>query len=560
MEHLFHTYAPEIDTPLPSEFSEEARAFYHVPGHAPVNDRDLLRYRRSQKVMAAQPAAPKAIPWLQNPAKEGSFAQMTAKERFIGADRSQQRELMQAIERFAKDDRAELIALGLSSAHPEVQSAAMIRIPSANAADKPSLSAFAARQVRHGLENGPDQKRSAIAISFVPRIYWPALIQIGLDSDSVDAQAVCVELVRHLPPETRSFFREQITTLISGGLRSPDEHTATVSARMIAHAEPQDRVELIEKGFSTARRPNIQKICSESIDWWDEKTCGHLQSLLPNLIDTALASPSMLDQRSGAAMIASTPLESLGPLIEKGSRSPDPEARRLSLKALDRLPREAVARILAAGLEAKQPDICRSCVEYVKSRPNALLDFPDVAEILYADFADPLIEPFLYKQTQISGEGTISRTPLQNKSGYETTVLGGKLKGKVVIRRLEEHAFRAWKWLYEQHAYWKESGFDYVPIEPIVSFRQNARGLIEVATGVLDLSLYDWNEMGGRFGDELQEECYQIADAVSRTGIEHLDIADRNFCLRFFRDEQGKADLTRKPRLYLIDFDHVSRR
>lgn len=259
-------------------------------------------------------------------------------------------------------------------------------------------------------------------------------------------------------------------------------------------------------------------------------------------------------------MIASAPLESLGPLIEKGSRSPDPEARRLSLKALNRLPHEAVARILAAGLEAKQPDICRSCVEYVKSRPNALLEFPDAAEILYADFADVLIEPLLYKQTQISGEGVISRTPLQNKSGYETTVLGGKLKGKVVIRRLEEHAFRAWKWLYEQHAYWKENGFDYVPIEPIVSFRQNARGLMEVATGVLDLSLYDWNEMGGRFGKALHEDRDRIADAVRRTGIEHLDIADRNFCLRFFRDAQGKADLARKPRLYLIDFDHVSRR
>ena len=32
---------------------------------------------------------------------------------------------------------------------------------------------------------------------------------------------------------------------------------------------------------------------------------------------------------------------------------------------------------------------------------------------------------------------------------------------------------------------------------------------------------------------------------------------DANFCLRFFRDENGKVDFDKIPRLYLIDFDQA---
>ncbi len=558
MEHLFNKSAPDTAAPSPSEFSEDERSLYHVPGHPPIDDRDLSRYRRSQSILTAHPAAQPAFPSFPSADKAEPSERLTVEELIASSDRSRQRVLMRSVARFPMEERTKLVTAGLSSDFPEVQCAAMIGIPSIPVADRPAMNALAAQRVKTGLESDSNQKQYAVAINFLPRIYWPALIQVGFDVGSVEARAACLELVRSLPSEERSFFREQIFSLVHRGLHSAEAHVSVASAEMIANAQIEDRAALIEEGLSIDR-PEVQSTCTELLHWLDEGTYERQRALLPSRIISAFASDSAVDQRMGARMIASAPLESVRGLVERGIALSDPDARRISLQALNSLPKGEVSAILVEALKTGGRAVERSCLAYIKGRSNILREMPALAEMLYTDFADSLVEPALYKRANITDEGPISRTPFA-KTGYDTTLLGGKLKGKVIIRRLEEHAFRAWKWLYEQHAYWKENGFDYVPIEPIVSFRQNNKGLIDVATGVLDLSLYDWNEMGGRFGKELQDDRDRIAEAVSHTGIEHLDIADRNFCLRFFRNEKGKADLTRKPRLYLIDFDHVSRR
>lgn len=32
-------------------------------------------------------------------------------------------------------------------------------------------------------------------------------------------------------------------------------------------------------------------------------------------------------------------------------------------------------------------------------------------------------------------------------------------------------------------------------------------------------------------------------------------LASANFCLRFYRDENGNVDINKIPRIYLVDFD-----
>jgi hypothetical protein len=109
---------------------------------------------------------------------------------------------------------------------------------------------------------------------------------------------------------------------------------------------------------------------------------------------------------------------------------------------------------------------------------------------------------------------------------------------------------------YEHYQVWRDNGFDYVPIEPIQSYRLNKEGLVDVFSGVLDVSLAKWGEVsGGMFWDELTKQRDNIISVLESQGISHRHTHDDNFVLRFFRDKDGNPDLNQVPRLYAIDFD-----
>jgi hypothetical protein len=166
-----------------------------------------------------------------------------------------------------------------------------------------------------------------------------------------------------------------------------------------------------------------------------------------------------------------------------------------------------------------------------------------------------VVKPPLYNKSDLDKQ-RFKRQPFK-KTGSETTLVGGPLKDKLIIRHIKPRAFLAWQKIYENYQVWRDNGFDYVPIEPIQSYRFNKkRGLVEVFSGVLDLSLAEWLRVsGGMFEKELTEQKNKIISILESQGIEHGHLHDNNFVLRFFRDQNGNPDLNQVPRLYVIDFD-----
>jgi len=81
--------------------------------------------------------------------------------------------------------------------------------------------------------------------------------------------------------------------------------------------------------------------------------------------------------------------------------------------------------------------------------------------------------------------------------------------------------------------------------------------LVNVFSGVLDLSLGSWNEKSTLFQDELTRQKEKIISILKSQGIihGHLEIHDDNFALCFFRKRDGSVDFNKVPRLYAIDFD-----
>ena len=145
-----------------------------------------------------------------------------------------------------------------------------------------------------------------------------------------------------------------------------------------------------------------------------------------------------------------------------------------------------------------------------------------------------------------------------DKTGSKTILLGGKLVGKAIIRIVSEPAFLAWKKAFEAKDVWKKAGFDYVPVEPILTKKEELRAYqtkkgnyYRVYTKVLGISL-------GVFIDKTSDEELithlklikeKIIDVLTKElNIEHGHMHDNNFCLDI---EDYKI------RLYLIDFDQA---
>ncbi len=173
--------------------------------------------------------------------------------------------------------------------------------------------------------------------------------------------------------------------------------------------------------------------------------------------------------------------------------------------------------------------------------------------------SEHLVAPELYTKDEPDPE-RFDRVEFE-KTGSRTVLLGGSLHSKVITRIVEPYPFSVWQTLYEDYQVWQSIGFDYVPIEPIISFRLTKDEQVAAQSGVLDLSFKSYKTRFNtvkNFIPELKEDIEKLGQALDDLGVEHGHLReDNNFNLRFFRDDNGEIDFNRKPRIYIIDCDRI---
>lgn len=149
------------------------------------------------------------------------------------------------------------------------------------------------------------------------------------------------------------------------------------------------------------------------------------------------------------------------------------------------------------------------------------------------------------------------------KKGSETILLGKALRGKAILRTIDALAYLGWRKAYEAPDFWKEAGFSYVPVEPIVSVQENtAPGSVDVFARVLPgPNAYTWlYETSGQHREHILRQIEAITENLEKLGVVFAQISEshlhlRNFVLVFDRDHENNPILERPPQVYLIDFD-----
>jgi len=271
------------------------------------------------------------------------------------------------------------------------------------------------------------------------------------------------------------------------------------------------------------------------------------------LIKQVMDNPNVEVQKAGAERLFFAPKEEIALLIKQAIDNPNVEVQKAGVEKIFCAPEEERALLIKQAIDNPNVEVQKAGMKMFgyttkKEQEELLKLFAEKKLLKY------LISPPLYdKKPEMNGQ-SFSREKF-DKDGSETVLIGGPLKDRLIVRFIDPRAFLVWQHVYENYQVWKNAGFDYVPIEPIQSYRLNKDKLVEVYSGVLDLSLDSWLNISDMFTPDLIKQRDKIKSVLDSLNIFHVHPHGDNFCLRFFRDENGEPDMTKTPRLYLIDFD-----
>lgn len=510
---------PEIPTDL---------EMYNVPGQDPITPATFRRYLRRKEQYDA--LIREAVP-------RSAFAYEIR------------------IKRSYRDERAQLIGDALRANNPQVEQIAAQNISAV-------LPELRAELVELGLASTDleTQKCTARTIPFLRseeidhlRPIISTIIRNHLASDDIEQHRAAGEMIEYASVEDQPAFQLQLTEIIRQNFQSTDRKILDVTAILLDAVPATTRAELIAEALES-KNIFVQSIAAY-IKW--EPDSLNVDVFLQN-IRRGLESPDPETQIAAIAMIRSAPYDERESLIDIALSSTNIRIQKSAAETAFRAfaPREGfrqrITQIIQHGLTS--PDI-RTRITAAEMIQWAMPE--DQRSIFKAAKAqglgDLFIQPPLYQQQDIS-ETTFSRNPF-TKTGSELTVMGGPLRTKTITRRIDPQAFLAWQTAFEQHEHWKKHGFNYIPIEPIQSFRLTKQDQVDVHCTPLDLNYESWIKLSSDFVAELQKDRERIIEGLLDLNIEHGHTHLENFVLRFFRKPDGTVDFSKKPRIYLIDFD-----
>lgn len=370
------------------------------------------------------------------------------------------------------------------------------------------------------------------------------LINLGLNSDNIGIQTACADEIDCVHEYDENIkLRERVFGLMTQAFNGNNTEIQAIWADIIIYCAPEDKRNELKKRVSflmyrafNSKNVKTQIAWAKNIYSAHEDDVDRLKKMIPNLITQTFNSEKAIDDQIVWA-------KNIDLVAEKAYLTPN---KRNEL-------RKIVSNLM---IQAFNSEDIESQIAWAK---NIDLGHQDERKTLFKlaqtkkQLGKYLIEPPLYENKFISSEN-FSRTEFE-KTGFDITLIGGNLKDKTIIRHVSPEVFTIWQKLYEDYKLWENKNFDYVPIEPIQSFKLNKGGLIDTYSGVLDLSLRSWENRSDDFSVELEEDRDKIIQTLKESGIEHGHAHDDNFCLRFFRDKNSNIDFSKKPRIYLIDFD-----
>ncbi|HCB55551.1 TPA: hypothetical protein DEP26_01060 [Candidatus Uhrbacteria bacterium] len=304
---------------------------------------------------------------------------------------------------------------------------------------------------------------------------------------------------------------------------------------------------------------SVRHNCAEMIQYTPE-------SERTRLIETGLKDQDISVRLSCAQMIQYAPeseqealKKHLAGILKMGLKDQDIYVRDYSAQMIQYASESERTELIEMGLKDQDEYVRRNCAQMIQYAPESeQKGLKEQARVLGYEFVDPhdlALQTPLYKKTP---QGFLRKQ--FEKTGSGTTLLGGELKERVIVRSIEPQTLMSWKEAFENREFWKKKGFEIVPVEPIVGIKPSKKGIkeVHVFTRVIPgPSVAKWEEATSLWRNEIETQKKTIIEGLAELKIEHGHLHDGNFVLYFHRTPDGKADLSKPPMVYVIDFDQA---
>jgi len=494
-------------TDLNSEHFKKVLSMYKFP-NVELSETDFFTYKRSiekYKVELEQQAL--------------DFFRMA----FNSDDKYAQYEAMEWIFYIPKEHWANLIRLALSKKNNYLLRCAIDMIQYVPEVERVDL----AREVLSQKE--PHFRKEAVKmIRYVPEEEREGLVREALKEDEdIYVQINSIEMIDYLPEVIKQEFKKKAKELLITALSNVDAYVKECAAYNIRYADLGDITALINFAMTLHLHGNFQNIVIKSIQYAPIEDRSHI-------IKQIMDSDTVYDPATLIDMIHHVPIDERDPLIFQAYKHPNNNFRFCAMK------------IFGDVLNKTQD-------KDDKSKNESTIDLNQLAQ------STPLY---------INTKNDFVRSE-QAKTGSKTILLGKvpgfaekSLVNKVIRREFRPAQLIAWIKVYESHELWQKLGFDYVPIEPIIklsSEKISTKFTKKVFSRVIQGPSYDrWSMETTKFREEIEKQIERIKRGLSEMGIVHGHDHNANFVLYFDRDKDGKPDLNRCPRVYMIDFDRAS--
>jgi len=445
----------------------------------------------------------------------------------------------------------------LEQSHAAILSRLIQDVESAIGSDSLHLQSEAAKLIRL-IPNENDRLRLQTLLSPIVR-YQISRTDVPPKRDSLNDDLSPIEEAMNMIPYVPVSDRESLVRI---ALSSTDEHIQWLGSTMIRYVDPVHK-EVLKKEWEEKTGREYEE-AQDNPSWYE--------SGIEQLPETERIAEIQALLTSGFGMT-----DEVDPAIDSLSPEKQSELRDAIFETAISAIREGNVRfswlinIIPYTPETKRLGLIHEILTKatdLKTRHQVLKQ----AKSLNLEDRDSLNKTLLEGKESFF-KNLATKTPLYDKTpnrfrkwdflkdGSFTTLLdkvpqGESLKGRAIIRTIPEISYLAWVEAFSAYEIWKARGFEYVPIEQIIRAKRTDRPLrIDVATQVLGPAAGTWIKAGGPFAGEILEQIDKIKETLNELGVNHGHLHEYNFCLYFYKSEDGDVDLTRPPRVYCIDFD-----
>jgi len=401
--------------------------------------------------------------------------------------------------------------------------------------------------IRLALEEAPQEANSGFPglmwnLQYLPQAIREEVTRLALEKAPQKAAPGLMWNLEHLPER----IREEVILL---AFKKAPQEAASGLMRNLKYFPEEIREEMVHVAFKKAPQEAASGL---SLKYFPEAIQEEMVRLAFKKAPQEAAPQLMWSLRYLPERIQE---EVIRLAAEKAPQKADSALMR-NLRFLPGALREKVVRLaLEKAPQKVASELIWDCEYLFEATRNEIMEIVQTGERNNLTKSEN-INPILYKEIE-DLEKQFSRKEFP-KTGTRTVLLGGTLINNAILRIIPNSAFISWVKAYGAVEDWKEAGFNYVPIEPILKASSCKDGKdVRVYAGVLGISVPNYLTIysSKEHHDRVKQQVETIKETLEKMGINHGHVHSNNFCVLHERTAEGEIDWSKPPRVYCIDFD-----